>query len=263
MSCGFNALAQDLALSLVAALALGLAAPPAAEARKFDFKSEGIATYVRGTYAASLVGGDAYANSSGAGTTVDRTVSANYSGEAGLVLGLGRANLRLGGEFLLPAPMGSITGSSATGATLFSLNSKLTAVLAMANIEYAIKQGTTWKFLASVGGGYGWVALDNVYTMTAAGTTASGLASFTESSAATAPAAEAALAIEFLFAEQATLVLDGGYRYMKVGSLAYTSTQATYTGSMASGATVINMNGEQRSLDLGGPFAGISLRFYF
>ena len=250
---------MKLLLVVIAAAVCGRAA----EAKRFDFKSATFATYVRGAYGASLVGGDAYANSSGAGTVTDLTIQSNYSGEFGALFGLGGVNLRFAGELLIPATLGSVTGSSSSGgATMFTLDSKLRAVLGMASLEIVLSRGANWKLLAIGGGGYGWVTLDNKYTMTAAGTSASGLSDFTESAAGSAPAAEAALAAEFLFTDAVTIAIDAGYRYMRVNNMASTSAQTTFVGSKKGGDSLVNGDGSARSLDLGGPFAGLSLRFY-
>jgi hypothetical protein len=59
-----------------------------------------------------------------------------------------------------------------------------------------------------------------------------------------------------------TLALDLGYRYFKVSSLSSTGTATTFTGSETSGSTILNTNGSDRSLNLGGAFGGLSMRFY-
>jgi hypothetical protein len=66
-----------------------------------------------------------------------------------------------------------------------------------------------------------------------------------------------------MFADHATLVADLGYRYLRVNELKSSDDVTTFTGSYHAGDTLKNNDGSDRSLDLGGFFAGIGFRFYF
>ena len=236
--------------------------PIRASARKFDFKLEGMATYIRGTYGPSLVGSDPYANSSGVGTSVDQSISSNFSGEFGLLFKTGPANLRLGGELLIPATLGTIVGSSSAGVKWFSLDSKLRSIAGLGTLEIPLKSGATSKFLFYLGGGVAWVTLDNVYAFTTAGTSQFNLADFTESAKGISSVYHAGLMYEVLFTDTATLAIEAGYRYQRVDSLTYSKDQTTFAGAKTEGQTLVNQSGSTRTFDMSGPYGGLSLRFY-
>jgi hypothetical protein len=234
-----------------------------ANARTFNFDTEHFATYVRGTYGPSSLGDSAFANSSGVGASTDRKVRSNFSGEVGFLLPYKTFNLRLSAEYLFPYHYSDIKGADSSGTTLYNLDSKVTAIIPMLNIEYLLRKSATSHFLIGAGGGLAFVSLDNEYTMQPAGTTAfPGVGDNKESATATALALQAYTGYEFLLSDSATLALDLGYRFCYVGSLKSTKDTTTFTGSETSGSDLKNSDGSNRTLNLGGPFVGLSLRFY-
>jgi hypothetical protein len=110
----------------------------------------------------------------------------------------------------------------------------------------------------------GFVTTQNIYKMTAAGTTAfGGVADHTETGKGSGFALQTSAAYEFEFADHATLVLDVGYRYLRITTLTSSGDVTTMSGTYHEGDTLKNNNGSDRSLDLGGFFGGAGFRFYF
>ena len=232
------------------------------EARKFDFKSAGLAPYVRGSFGTSKLGSEAYAKSSGTSTRFKEDVSNNYSGEFGVVIATSKFNFRAGAEGLFPRTLSDIEGKDDSGNLLFQMDSKLLAIIPTASVEVVVHSGADSKL--TVGGGYGiaYVTLENIYRMTTLGTSTYGLSDHTEASKATAPSYQAYTSFEFVFSDNATMVLDLGYRYLLISSLAYKTDVNTFTGNMRAGDTVVLNDRSTRSLDLSGPFVGLAFRFY-
>lgn len=233
-----------------------------AQARVFDFKSEHMATYFRGSYGPSQVGDGAFALSSGTTNTFDRKVQSNYSGEFGILFSLSRFNLRIGAELLSPREISDVVGTSAAGVEQFSLDTKILALIPHAALEFALLQSNTAKLLVGGGLGAASVSLDNTYKMTAAGTASSGLSDFTESSKGLTYMGQIYGAVEFLLSDNVTTVLDVGYRYFYLKKLTYTRDGSSYAGTQVKDNEVVNMDGARRSLDLGGYFVGLGFRFY-
>ena len=119
-------------LTLASVLALW---PSAAEARKFDFKTETFATYFGGTFGNSKVGNQAYAGSSGTDVTTDKTVQTTSSGDFGILLTGSKFAFRLGVEIIWPKAQTGIIGTNAAGTELFYLDSDIMALTPMANLE--------------------------------------------------------------------------------------------------------------------------------
>ncbi len=239
-----------------------LVAVPTAEARVFDFKSESFALYVGGSFGSINAGDGAYALASGHGTQFDKKVQSATSAEFGLIFSATRFVLKFGGEYLMPRTQTGITGTSAAGAELFTLNSTVAAFIPMGNLELLFWKGATSR--GYIGGGYGqaFVTLSNEYLFTAAGTSAFGVADYKEMAAGTAPFYQTYFGWEFLFTDTATLAFQLGYRSIKVEGLSATQPVTAITGPESNNTSIINMDGGQRSLDLGGGYANINFRFY-
>jgi hypothetical protein len=239
-----------------------LALAPRAEARKFDFKSEYISTYFGGTFGQSLLGDGAYGLSSGAGTATDKKVQSNGSGEIGFVLSLTKFNLRLGAEYLMPREMAGVTGTNAAGQTLFSLTSRVSALMPMATLELVARETPESKVAFGVGYGTAMISLENSYTMTAAGTSSLGVSDFIERAATQVPVWQGYVSYEILFTDTTTANFSLGYRYLPVPALQSTQSATAISGAESSGKDLVNSDGSKRSLNLGGPFVGLHFRFY-
>ena len=235
---------------------------PLAEGRVFDFKSESFALYFGGSFGSINAGDGAYALASGHGTQFDKKVQSATSAEFGFLFAATRFVLKFGGEYLMPREQTGITGTSVAGTALFTLNSTIAAFIPMGNLEILFWKGTTSR--GFFGGGYGqaFVTLSNEYLLTSAGTTALGVGDYREMAAGTAPLYQSYLGWEFLFTDTATLAFQIGYRSIKVQGLSATQPVSAITGPESTNSSIFNMDGGQRSLDLGGGFANINFRFY-
>lgn len=251
---------KSLARGLVVAAILIMAAR--AQARVFDFISERVATYFGGTFGPSSVGDMAYGGSSGSGVSFDKKTATNASGEFGLLLATPAANLKLGAEYLLPRNYSDIEGANAAGTPLFQLSSKIQAIIPMATLELLAFRTPTSRMLIGVGGGLAFVSLENTYTMTAAGSTALGVGDFTESAKASVTTLHFYTGYEALFTDTVTAAFTLGYRHIPVPSLKSTRDSTAISGAQTESSDLKNMDGGNRSLNLGGAYVGLNFRFY-
>ncbi len=232
------------------------------QARVFDFNRENFAVYVGGSFGNSNLGDGAYGLSSGWGTSTDRSVQTTTAAEFGFIFAATRVNLLLGVEYLMPRDQTTVNGSDTAGNQLFSLHSTVTALIPQATLEFITYRGPNSRLFLGLGYGYAMVSLSNQYAMTAAGTTELGVGSYKESGSATSSLYKAYLGWEFLFTDNVTLTFDAGYRYLIVPTISASQSAIAIGGSESQGANLTNMDGSNRSLNLGGGFLGLSLRFY-
>lgn len=116
----------------------------------------------------------------------------------------------------------------------------------------------------SFGGGYGKVSMKNSYNLTGPGDIAYTTSNtFTEKASQMAYIMEVGVGYEMAFVQTTTVTFDFGYRYAIADNLKYDSNGEDFFGGHADGDSVLKDNGDKRSLDLGGVFAGLSFRFYF
>lgn len=232
-----------------------------AQARKYDMKNEVFATYFGGGFGPSNVSDHAFGMAAGAGVQTDQVVRSNFSGEFGVLLAISKFNIRLAGEYLVGRALNGVKGSA--GATeYYQLDSKITAFVPMALIETEIWSKTETRLVVGGGLGLASVSLDQEYEMTATGATNLGVASYIEKASASVPTWRAYIGGETLFVDTTTVALELGYRELKVESLQSSKDATSLTGQQSTGANIINMDGSQRSFDLGGAYANIYFRFY-
>jgi hypothetical protein len=246
------------------AAAILMLVPLDAQARKFDFKNESFAIQFGGTFGPSRVSDTAYSSAVGDGTIIDtKGVQTNSSGGIGVLFSGTRFNFKLAVEYLMPRDQVGVIGTNAGGTDLFTMDSKLSALVPTASIELQAYRGTRSR--AILGGSYGlaFVSLDNDVTMTAAGTAAfGGVGSFKESATAKAPMLEAYAGLEFLMTDVVTLTLSGGYRYLPVRGFKSIKETRALSGNQTDGGDILNMDGGDRYVDMGGGFIGAHFRFY-
>jgi hypothetical protein len=119
------------------------------------------------------------------------------------------------------------------------------------------------KGFIGAGVGYSYVKLENIYTFTTAGSTAySPMSSFTERATGNAVATVAYVGWETYFTDNATIVFDGGYRYIPVRKMSHQNPTTTFQGTVAKGDSMQNDAGVNRLINLSGAYVGASFRFY-
>lgn len=234
-----------------------------AAAREFSLKDAGVGTYIRGEYGLPQRGDASFADSSGAGVSFDVSRSSNAGGEFGVLFASERFIFRVSAEVLLPKSLTGVNGSSG-GTNVYALDSKVTAFLPQANIDLFLKKWPESRLFLSAGGGVAVVTTSNAYKFTAAGNTQyPTLSDHTETGKGQSFFIQSSLGYEFVFADRATLTADLGYRYCKIATLTASDPVTTFSGNYAAGDTLKTNDGSNRSLDLGGVFAGVGFRFYF
>ena len=241
-----------------------IASPPAF-ARVFSFKDSNLGVMLRGSGGTSSVGKDPYGDSSGSDTTIVDETKYNYSGELGLVLGMGSSfNLRIGSEIIQHHPVKEGHGLNPGGIERFQLESSTFVFNPNIAAEIFFEAGATTRFFAQLGLGYAMVDVANRYTMTATGTSELGVNDFNEKMSGTGISAMVGAGLETFLLDNVTLSLDAGYRYIQVSELKYSGDVNNIvrpTGALK-GEAALNTDGSKRELNLGGVFVGASLRFY-
>lgn len=233
-----------------------------AEARVFNIAKQTVSTYIRGSYATSQLGLKGYGLSSNANTVFTDKVSVNTSGEFGLYFASGAFGVRFAGELLSPKALENVSGTNSGGTPLMSVDSKAQALIYKMNIEYSRFFTPISKMYISVGMGSANVTLTNAYTMTAAGTTAYSLTDHTVKGTQSLIMAEVAVGYEYNFSADTTVMMDLGWRQLQAKSLTHTSATTTFNGANAQGDALVDHDGSATTLDLGGFYVGLGLRFY-
>lgn len=236
-----------------------------AEARKFDFKNESFAGFVRFTAGSSLIEDQAYATSSGAGTSFSDSVQYDFSGELGFLMSIGdMANLRVGYEVIQPKALTGIAGKDSGGQDYFTLDSTVRASHPNATLEFNVHHTPTLKVILFAGAGMADVSVTNAYTMTALGTTDLGPSDFTEEITGQVISWQTGMALEVLFVDNVTSYFELGYRRIGTGELKFkeATTPISNSNSAAAGEVALNNDGLSRRLDMSSYFFSVSFRFY-
>ena len=227
------------------------------QAKVFNISQQNIATYLRGSYASSSVGSDAFAKSSGAGTIFSKKVANQASGEFGLFTSSGPLGLRLALEMLQPERIQGAIGSNTSGGSL-ELDSVISSQIYKLGVEYSWFLSPESKYWMAVSVGQAKVGLRNTYR----NVVGYAVTDFVENSQETLIMGEIQFGYEHRFSADTTLMMDIGFRSMKAQRLRYTSDANSFLGAVTTGAAVANNDGSARTIDMSGVYVGMGLRFY-
>jgi len=233
-----------------------------AEARVFDFKNEHVAIYVGGTFGNSAAGDGAYALASGNGTKFDKKVESTASAEAGLLLSLEAVNFQLGVDYVMPRELKGVTGADSSGTPLFSLDSKLSALVVGGGIELIPYRKPRSRLLIGFKYGYSMANLTNRYSMTPAGTGAFGVGDYSEDATGTGVMLQGYAGWEINFTDVWTVAIHAGYRELRILGFKSTKETTAISGHQAEGQEILNMDGSSRAVNFGGAYVGLNFRFY-
>ncbi len=233
-----------------------------AEARVFSYKDSGIGMMLRTTGGLSKVGNEPYAHSSGTDTVLDDGSKYFYSGELAVSFALLKdVIIRIGAELIQHRPV-EVTGTNPAGDARFTLNSTTGAWNPNVAFEFILKESGHTRYLMEVGAGYADITVENRYKM--ADGNDLGVGDFNEKLSATGISGHLAFGVETHFVDTVTFIALLGYRYMPVPELKYKGDVQNIVNpaGAAEGEPALNHEGGKRTLDMGGPFLGLALRFH-
>lgn len=233
-----------------------------AQARTLSLSANQFSTYFGGTFGTTRLGDSAYGASSGASTKLDQKIPWTTSADLGVALSFSNVTLVVGGELLMPRALSDIKGTNASGTQLFTLSSTVRAYMPTAALELLFAKTPDSRWILGAGGGYAFVTLENKYEMTTAGMAQFGIGDHTENGRGQGTMLQVYFAGEWVFTDTASFVASLGYRNLIVDHVKATSLQDSLTGSQPAGSDMKNADGGNRTLDLGGAFAGLQFRFY-
>ncbi|MCB0348444.1 MAG: hypothetical protein KDD37_06385 [Bdellovibrionales bacterium] len=232
-----------------------------AQARVFNFQNEHFAPYFRGSIGLSTLGDSAYGGASGTSTKFSETPDYNYTGEAGFLFTTARIGFTFGVEFLTSSKL-STEGNTSSGTKLMDLDSKVSGTILKGGILWHYKVGTMYRAYIALNGGLADLKMKNNSELTAAGTTAYSLTTVDEVAVAQSVLAEMLFGFEFNLADVTTMIVEGGYRSLKVDKWEYDGSGTNFLGAYTDGGTVLNHDGTKRQSNLSGWLLAIGFRFY-
>ena len=166
--------------------------------------------------------------------------------------------LRIAGEFV-QTKNEEIVGTNAGGTKIMDIESSAKAFNPQLVFEYVIKQVDGLRYFVYAGAGYAQATVTNTYTNNTSGT---GDSEYKEVVKGTDLSYVVGLGAEFSLFDNATMVLDAGYRMLDVSELTHEDTVNTVNGTKQSGSTAVTNNGQKRGVNLDGGFVGLAFRFY-
>jgi opacity protein-like surface antigen len=241
-----------------------------AEARVFSYQTNWIAAYVRGTAGQSSV--DAVGDTSGTETTFGGDeVPYNFGGELGFSFLLGeKLAVRFGIEGLQAKNFSSSGNRSTDGVKLMDVTSKVTAFSPVLTAEWYFKTMENSRAFWFAGAGYTTVKVANDYNTTVIGNAdfngGTPIPAYTENWYADTISYNAGIGYEMYVLDNVTMSFEAGYRMMDVTKFNYGANSKAIRGTAATnvtkGSVVKDNGGKNAGLDLGGPFAAFSIKFY-
>lgn len=233
-------------------------------ARVFDFNKENVAVYFGGSYGpSSQLKQTHFGDTSGTGTTIDKSVLTNYGGEYGVLFRSPKVGLRFSVELIKPATLTKAVGSDASGVKLYDFESSITALIPKVTLELNLKATDSWRSYITLGGGTATASFKNSYTFTTEGQTAfSSLADFSEEGTGTALLYDGGINFETLMNDTTTVAFSLGYRQLKILQYKYKSDVSNFSGAHTAGDKMVNDDGSDKTSTFSGAVVGLLFRFY-
>lgn len=233
-----------------------------AEARVFNINKETFAAYFDVGAGGSQLGTSALDGEAGSNVTYSGNANYNYSGEFGFIYSHPYVNLRFGLEVLKPLALEGATASNGTD-DLYVADSEMFGYAPKIGLELNLHGNNTSRSFVSLGVGSASVTMKNSYAMTAAGQAAfPGVANHNIETKGSGTLLNASLGYEGLLTDTTTIVVEFGYRQLKIDNLEYTADVTTFQGPVSSGGKVTTVSGVARELEFSGAFIVLGFRFY-
>jgi hypothetical protein len=233
-----------------------------AEARVFNITSEKFASYFLVNNGYANIKKTPFENESSGGVTHSSGYSSILGGEFGFLYATPMVNFRFGFGIIKPANLKDVTASNSTD-DLYSVNSDLQGFVPKMGVEVNFSKAGSYRVFGVASYGSANITMKNTYILTAAGQAAySGVANHTVEAKGSATEMYGGLGAEIHMTDTTTFMVEGGYRSLKFSKLTYAKAVDTFTGAQASGATVLDADGNQRALDFTGVLVTVGFRFY-
>jgi hypothetical protein len=234
---------------------------PVAQAKVFNINRESFASYFSVGGGSSLMGTSAFSGESGSGVSFSQKSQYLYQGEFGFLYSVSLINLRFGIEILKPQVLEG--NASNTSGDLYRYKNDILGFAPKLGLEINLDRQAASRSFVSIGAGIADVSLKTDYVLTSLGqSTYSGVTDHGIEAKGTGTTLSAALGYESLLSDSTTLAFEMGYRQLKVDKFKYSKSATTFTGAKASGDTVVDSDGNNRKIDLGGFFIALGFRFY-
>ena len=241
-------------------LALILLAKPS-HARVFDFTMESVAPYFTMQGGVSSLGKSTYEWQTPASFTGAES-DYLYGGEFGVLFRGGGFGFFTGVKVTTMADIEGVQAANGSSQTIYSVNSSAVSYAPLAGFLIQFAETKTSVFTVAIGGGYQWNKIENIYAMTAQGTSDTGLSDFVEILKQEAAFMIATVGYEIHMSGSSTIGFDVGYHYTFPTDWFYGNTGTNLTGGYTQEGAVKLENGSAKEIDWSYPYFQIAFRFY-
>ena len=239
-----------------------------AQARVFVFGEETFASYLKADYVMTALKQKPFEYSSGSQTT---SFEGTYGSSApayefGFAWSAGRAITRVGLSIIKPNTV-EFEAFNSGGQKLFTGSSEIYGYAGKIGFEvnFKPKKWTKARFFVMADGGAATLTVANGYSnITTPGyNTYPNMRTFREEIKGTAATFSGAVGFETIAFDTTTFILELGYRSMNFTSFDHNRDAYDFSGQTVSkGAAAVDSAGDARTLNLGGPYAALMLRFW-
>lgn len=232
-----------------------------AQARVFNINKETFAAYFLATAGGSQIGTSTVKGESGANVAFSGGTKYNYTGEFGFLYSRPHASLRFGFEILKPTDLESTASSG--GSDLYSAKGDILGYVPKLTLEVNVHGTNDSRSFVSLTAGSANITMKNDYTLTSAGQAAyPGVSDHSVEAKGSGTLLSASLGYEGIMTDTTTVVVEFGYRQLKIDNLKYSKDATTFSGAKNSGDALLDASGNQRSVDFSGGFISLGFRFY-
>jgi hypothetical protein len=222
-----------------------------AQARVFDINGERFASYFNLSAGPSALKQAAFLNESNPAYTYDKAVNYNYTGEFGFLYANAKIGVRFGFEILKPQSLTEVNALNGA-VSAYTFKSDYTGYAPKVGLEVALAKGSGLRSFLMAYVGSASISYKNEYS------------SHSEEAKGTATLYGGTVGLEGILSDTTTYVLEAGYRKLNFDKITYSGAVTTGVdgASHAAGDPVLDVNGQQRTLNFNGAYLSVGFRFY-
>lgn len=234
-----------------------------AQARKYNFDTTSISLSFNGGYAlyrdSNYIANTFPASLGVTGAVTPPRFGYMFGGDLGY--NYKRFMFYIGADYLYPnAKILKGTGTSAQGD--FDINSKMTAIVYKGGIDFFSMFFTYFRVFFGLSGGMAYYTLQNDFNFSDTAINA-GAVNFSDLGKTTGIYEEGHGGLEFFFVDNYSIGIKLGYKKANAIEFKYAKDSLNFGSPKASGATMLDADGNARSYDLSGPYGAIQMRLLY
>lgn len=226
------------------------------QARVLSLSDEKFASYFSLEGGTSVLASSPYDENLASVTSFSQEYKTSLGGEFGFIYSSPYIAWRFSFNILKPSKLKETRAFAGTNVE-YIVESDITTIAPKLGIEIHLNKKPNYRFFLFGNLGSSNLTMSNTYT-----SATGGVADHTVQAKSSATETGGGIGFESSFVDTTAIVIELGYRNLKFKEVKYSKDVTTFQGAKTAGDMLMNLNGENKSLNFSGYYACIGFRFW-